>query len=307
MTFAAPGWLVAAVLVPALALAVLRTANRRRTAQTLAYSNLTFLVAATGSRVRWERVFGGVAAALVALAGVALAGPHVIAPVPVRDGAVALCIDTSGSMSAGDVAPTRAQAAAAAARSFIDALPSGTQIALLAFASSAAVVFPAGDDRNAAREALDDLPPPNGGTAIGDCLLLAARSLPPVRHRAIVLVTDGVNNAGNDPVDAARQVAAAHIRIFTIGIGTANSGQLIPGTTEEADLDEDALRAIADLGGGAYARAADAATLRAQLDAFARSATIERRPVDLSLPLAVFAACGLALTAGIAYAGGRFP
>jgi Ca-activated chloride channel family protein len=307
MTFAEPAWLLAAVAFPVLALLGLRAATRRRRAQTLAYSDLPFLLAATGTSVRWERVLAAAAATALAMLGLALAGPRVVAPVPVRDGAVALCIDTSGSMSATDVVPTRAQAAVDASRTFIDALPQGTQVALLAFASEAALVFPAGADRAAARDALAQLPPPNGGTAIGDCLLLAARSLPPFRHRAIVLVTDGVNNSGNDPVEAARRIAAQHIAIYTIGIGTAKSGQLIPGTMEEADLDETALRTIAELGGGAYARASDAGTLRARLSGFARSATLERRPVELALPLALAAALGLALTGGIAYAAGRWP
>jgi Ca-activated chloride channel family protein len=307
MTFAQPGWLLAVLLFPLAALIVMRAASRGRHAQTLAYSDLPFLIAATGTTVRWERIFGAVFATALALAGLALAGPRVTLPVPVRDGGVALCIDTSGSMSATDVQPTRAQAALSASRTFLAALPAGTQVAILAFASSAAVIFPPSDDRTAAATALDSLPPPNGGTAIGDCLLLAAQTLPPLRKRAIVLVTDGVNNSGNDPIDAARRIAAEHIAIYTIGIGTANSGQLIPGTSEEADLDEDTLRTIAELGGGAYARASDAATLRSHLADFARSATFERRPVDLAFPLALFAAFALAATGGAAYALGRFP
>jgi Ca-activated chloride channel family protein len=307
MTFAQPGWLALALLLPVAAVLAVQAASRGRRADTLAYSDLPFLIAATGTTMRWERIFGGALAAALALAGLALAGPRVTLPVPVRDGGVALCIDTSGSMSATDVAPTRAEAALAASRRFIEALPAGTHIAILAFASSAAVIFPASDDRTAAAAALADLPPPNGGTAIGDCLLLAARSLPPLRKRAIVLVTDGVNNSGNDPIDAARRIAADRIAIYTIGIGTANSGQLIPGTSEEAELDEDTLRTIADLGGGAYARASDAATLQAQLGDFARSATFERRPVELALPLALIASFGLVLTGLGAYALGRFP
>jgi len=307
MTIAHPGWLVAIVALPLAVLLVTRAASRGRASQTLAYSNLPFLVAATGTSRRWERLFGGALALALAVLGLALAGPRVVLPVPVRDGAVALCVDTSGSMSATDVLPTRAQAALGAGRTFIDALPVGTQVAILAFASSAAVIFPASDDRAAASSALEELPPPNGGTAIGDCLLLAARSLPPLHKRAIVLVTDGVNNSGNDPIDAARRIAADHIAIYTIGIGTANSGQVIPGTSEEADLDETTLRTIADLSGGAYARASDAAMLRTRLGDFARSATFERRPVDLAFPLALLAALALAGTGAAAYALGRFP
>ncbi|MFN2461224.1 MAG: hypothetical protein ABR591_11125, partial [Candidatus Velthaea sp.] len=81
----------------------------------------------------------------------------------------------------------------------------------------------------------------------------------------------------------------------------------IPGTTQEADIDEEALRAMAASGHGAYARAADADALRARLAQLALASTTERRRIDASLPVAI--AGGLlmiAATAG-AFVVGRFP
>jgi Ca-activated chloride channel family protein len=307
MTFAHPVALVVTLVVVALLLGALRLLGRRRSAEALAYSNLAFLEAAAAPRVPWPAILAGAWAFAAACLGVALAGPHLVAPVPVRDGAVALCIDTSGSMSATDVAPTRADAALRAARAFIDAVPDGTRISIVAFASNAIVVMPSSDDKDAVRDALARIPPPNGGTAIGDALAVAAQSLPRVRHRAIVLVTDGVNNQGSDPLAVAPQIGATGTLIDTVGIGTKDSGLLIPGTDEQADLDENALRAVAGAGHGSYARAGDADELAQRLSELARSSTIERRRIDASFPLAIAGGALMILTTLGALGLGRFP
>ena len=287
MTFTHPLAIVVTLAVVGAAFGLLRALVRGRATDAFAYSNLAFLEAAVRPRFPWGRILAGVWLSALACMGIALAGPHVVAPVPVRDGAVALCIDTSGSMRTSDVEPTRAAAAVHAARAFIDGVPDGTRIVIVAFASSASVIAPASEDKDAARAALDQLPPPNGGTAIGDALALAARSLPPVRRRAIVLVTDGVNNAGSDPLQVAQTLGQSGISIDTVGIGTQGSGMLIPGTSQEADLDEGALREIATSAHGAYARAIDAASLERRLSDLATASTRENRRVDLSFPLAI--------------------
>ncbi len=245
-------------------------------------------------------------AGIVAL-GAALAQPRFVATVPVRGGAVVLCVDTSGSMRATDVEPTRSDAAANAVRAFIDAVPDGTRLGIVAFASAAGVVQPLTADKDALRDAVGRIPPPNGGTAIGDALLAAARLLPPSGRRAIVLVTDGVNNLGSDPLSVAPQIGASGIEIDTIGIGTNDSGQFVPGTDVEASIDEDALRQIASTAHGAYARATDAGALRSRLAALANSTTREKRRIDASLPLAVAGGAIVAFALGAGLLAGRFP
>ena len=198
-------------------------------------------------------------------------------------------------------------AALRAARAFIDGVPDGTRISIVAFASSAAIIMPSSDDKDAVRDALARIPPPNGGTAIGDALAVAARSLPPVRHRAIVLVTDGVNNQGSDPLTVAPQIGQTGTIIDTVGIGTSGSGLLIPGTAEEADLDEAALRAVAQAGHGAYARTGDADALAKRLSDIAHDSTIERRRIDASFPLAIAGGAIMILATFGAFGLGRFP
>jgi Ca-activated chloride channel homolog len=307
VSLAHPVWLVAGVVVAALFLWAAHAASQRAAAAALAYTNLAFFESATRQRVDPALAIALAAALGITALGAALAGPRFTALVPVRGGAVVLCVDTSGSMRATDVQPTRADAAAAAVRAFVDNVPDGTRLAIVAFAAGAGVVAPLTDDKDAVRDAIARIPPPNGGTAIGDALAAAARELPKSGRRAIVLITDGVNNLGIDPLAAAQQIGASGIEIDTVGIGTNDSGQLVPGTDQAATMDEDALRQLASSARGAYARANDAGTLRSRLAALANSTTREKKRIDVALPLAVGggAVVILALAGGIL--AGRFP
>jgi Ca-activated chloride channel family protein len=306
MSFAHPGYIAIATLC-ALAFALLyRALERRRSQQTIAYTNLPFLLAAAAPRKWPRRLLLGVWVAAVALLVLALSGPRVRAMVPSLGGSVVLCVDTSGSMTAGDVAPTRAQAALAAMKAFIDRAPAHTAIGIISFATDAQVLAQPTRDRDQIQNALDAIPAPNGATAIGDALALARRILPATGARAVVLITDGENNAGADPMGAARALGAAHIPLYTIGIGT-NSGALIPGTLQTAGIDEDALRAYAAATGGAYSRADDAVQLREALARLGRSTSMHRANVDVSLPAALAGGALMALTFLAGLAAGRYP
>ncbi len=307
MSIAHPLWLLLGVALAAAFLWAARSAARRASASALAYSDLAFFESATQRGFDPARAIALACAAGIVALGSALAGPRFVANVPVRGGAVVLCVDTSGSMRATDVVPSRADAAAAAVRAFTDGVPDGTRLAIVAFSSGAGVVQPLTDDKDAVREAIGRIPPPNGGTAIGDALAAAARQLPPSGRRAIVLITDGVNNLGVDPLQAAQQIGANGIEIDTVGIGTNDSGQLVPGTNIDATIDENALREIASSGHGAYARANDAGTLRAHLAALANSTTTEKKRIDASLPLAVAGGFVVVLALAGGVLAGRFP
>lgn len=307
MTFAHPWFVVLAIVVAAAFVAIVVASARRSRKAALAYSDLAFLESAIGRAPPWTALFAAAWVLGILAAGGALARPSIMATVAVHDAAVVLCIDTSGSMASTDVAPTRSEASREAALAFINGVPDGTRIGLVAFSAAAFPLGPLSADRDIARDALSRLPEPNGGTAIGDALAAAAHLLPPGGRRAIVLVTDGVNNAGSDPLTIASEIGAQGISIFTIGIGTNGSGELIPGTDENAELDEDALRSIAASGNGTYARVGDAAALQERLGSLARSTIVERRRVDLTVPCTI-AAGVLAFGATLgALALGRFP
>ena len=306
MTFERPAWLIAGLIVAALFSWLYLRAEKRKTANDLAYSNVEFLTEAIRPR-KWipATLRIAVMAALV-LAAIGLGGPQLTLPVLARDGSVFICIDTSGSMQSTDVQPTRADAAKAAARAFIDETPPGIKIGLISFATSASLIQPLSSDKDAVRAAMDEIPAPNGATAIGDALKLAAQQLPPAGHRVVVLITDGVNNSGEDPQQMSVYLGTHHVPVYTIGIGTPN-GDVIPGTGEQASIDEDALRAYAAASGGVYARVDTASQLRETLSRLGRVTSVERRRVSAE---PAFLAAGFAVLLATTLTGlalGRYP
>ncbi|MBV9149509.1 MAG: VWA domain-containing protein [Candidatus Eremiobacteraeota bacterium] len=305
--FSRPIVLLAALALTALCFFAYRALNGRRATNVLAYTNIDFFVRATQPRSWPQIALVGAFTLAAALLWGALAGPHLTAALPAKDAIVIVCIDTSGSMSSTDVQPTRWDAARNATRAFIERLPSGTKVGVITFSSNANLIQAPTADRDAARAALDRVPAAGGATAIGDALTLASQELPASGHRAVVLMTDGVNNRGEDPLQAANALAARHVPIYTVGIGTNDSGMLIPGTAEPAQLDEDALRAIAQAAGGAYARVSDAEGLKTALAHLGSSTTFERRRIDASLPFALGGGVLLLATILTSLAAGRFP
>ncbi|HEY1656539.1 MAG TPA: VWA domain-containing protein [Candidatus Tumulicola sp.] len=280
--------------------------QRRATAHDLAYSNVAFFVEAARTRAWIPRALQVLWIAALASALLAISGPHLNLPVPARDGRVFICIDTSGSMASTDVAPTRAAAARAAARAFIAETPPGTKIGIVAFSGGAEIVQPLSADHAQVAQALDDVPLPNGATAIGDALQTAARNLPAQGHRVVILITDGVNNAGVDPNEVAQWLGAHHVPVYAVGIGTP-SGGLIPGTNDVATIDEDALRQYASSSGGAYARAENATQLRDALARLGRVTSMERKNVDAALGFALAGAFGMLVAFVAGFGLGRYP
>ncbi|MHB8146974.1 MAG: vWA domain-containing protein [Vulcanimicrobiaceae bacterium] len=306
MSFEHAWRLVPCLLVAASLLWLLDRAQRREHADALVYSDIDFLTHAVRARAWIPRAMRALVVAGVALLALAAAGPRLLLPVPVHDGYAFICIDTSGSMQSTDVAPDRADAAKSAARAFIEQAAPGTHIGIISFATAASIVQPLTTDRAQAIGALADVPYPNGATAIGDALRLAAQALPPSGHRVIVLITDGVNNTGTDPAVMAQWLGAHHIPVYTVGIGT-NNGSIIPGTTEQATIDEQALRAYANESGGAYARAGDAAQLEDVLARLGRIVSLERQPVDVALPAALLGGGALLIVLLALLGLGRVP
>jgi Ca-activated chloride channel family protein len=226
---------------------------RRRKPIGARYSSLSLVRAAVprSSRIRRHLPFGLFVLSLGSLI-VALARPAAIVSVPAGQTTIILAIDVSGSMCSTDIAPTRLEAAEAAAASFIQSQGSRTQIGIVAFAGFAEMIQPPTTDQNALLDALRSLQT-GRATAIGSGILRSIDAIseidasvapsvdeengdtepPPVPKGAyapdiIVVLTDGVSNAGPAPVDAAQQAADRGIRVYPIGFGTANAGGLEP-------------------------------------------------------------------------------
>jgi Ca-activated chloride channel homolog len=178
----------------------------------------------------------------------------------------------------------------------------GDRVGLILFGSQAYLQAPLTFDRRTVRTWLDEARIGIAGknTAIGDAIGLALKRLRqrPAQSRVLILVTDGANNGGEiDPLTAARLAAEEGVKIYPIGIGaspeqTGSKGML--GLNPSLDLDEPALKAIAQTTGGQYFRAHDGAELQAikqtldQLEPVAQQPT-QARPTQAlySGPLAL--------------------
>jgi Ca-activated chloride channel family protein len=233
------------------------------------------LATVTGNNAR------GVTPWLLALAWLSLlaavARPQWIGPPQAqqRSGrALMLAVDLSGSMRTGDMqlagqAVSRFGAVEAIAGDFISRR-SGDEMGLILFGSQAFLVTPLTFDLSAVRAQLQGAAVGLAGseTAIGDAIAVAVKRLAalPAQARVLVLLTDGVNNAGSiTPREAARAAKAAGVRIYTIGIGATR--MRVPGffgsqlVNPSADLDAVMLTAIATQTSGRFFRATDSQQL----------------------------------------------
>lgn len=289
MTFGDPWVLLALPAAVAAVLAAARISARRSRAPSLRHADVPFAVAAARPAALPEAFFTAIWSLSAVALVLAAAAPAILVQVPVHRVRIVAAIDTSGSMAASDLRPTRAAAAAAALRRFVAGAPPGAAIGLVTFSGRAQTLLAPTRDPRAVDQAIAAIPAPNGATAIGDALDLSGRLLGPSGPREILLMTDGVSNRGRDPIAVAARLGAHGIRIEVVGIGTA-AGAPMPGTTELAGFDESALRAYAASTRGRYASAATAHRLDADAAALARVAGYEQRSVPIGAALVLAAA-----------------
>jgi Ca-activated chloride channel family protein len=213
---------------------------------------------------------------LVAFAAliVALARPQVVsvdAKTETTKGIdIVMAIDVSSSMLAKDLKPNRLVALKEVASEFIKDR-SSDRIGLVVYAGESYTKTPITSDKNIALQSLREIN--NGiledGTAIGMGLATSVNRLKDSKalSKVIILLTDGINNAGFiEPKTAADLALEYYIKVYTIGIGT-NGNAISPigynpdGTyrygMRQVEIDEELLKEIASLTGGQYFRATD--------------------------------------------------
>jgi Ca-activated chloride channel homolog len=204
---------------------------------------------------------------------------------------IVVCLDASGSMAAEDFRPRNRFAVAKDLIGDFIAHRVDDRIGIVIFGARAATRVPITYDRDVAQAILDKAQVGENGdaTAIGSAIATAVNRLrtSKSRNRVVILVTDGVNNSGSiEPLTAAQIAAKEGIKIYTIGVGSRGpvpipikrqdpfTGEIV--TTYQvvrADIDEEALAAIAKITGGEYFRATTAKTMS---DVLARIDTLEK-------------------------------
>ena len=256
MSFAAPIWLAALALVP-VAIAAAVWAARRPRRYAVRFPATATVRAALDATSSWRRHLpAAFALAAIAALALALARPRVSYSAPVNEASVMLVSDESGSMASTDVQPTRLAAAEAAANTFIDRLPANAKVGAVAF-STTPNTAQAPETNHAAARAVIDSQSAGGGTATGDALALALRLLHAGQTKhppsAIVLLSDGAANAGEDVSTVARQAKTDKVPIYTVALGTPNGTLPNPdpfGPPVAVPPDPQLMAQIAQLSGG---------------------------------------------------------
>lgn len=337
MSYLSPDMLWLAILLPLQALAYVWLLRRRRKSA-VRLSHLGVVKQALDRANGWRRhVPPLMLLAAFALIVIALARPTAPVVLPAMQQTVMLAVDVSGSMQAPDVAPSRIRASQEAARHFVDRLPRDVRIGLVAYADTAQLVQPPTMQRHDVLAAIDRLQL-QGGTAIGEGIVVALAALfpdgdfemeslgmtrripasahglrkatpsPPVppgsdRSAVIVLLTDGQNTMGPDPVAAAQIAASRGIKVYTVGFGTRDGEVTGPeGWTVRVKLDEDTLRQVASLTRGQYFRAANGTELAKVYEGLQGRLVIERKHTEVTALFAGSAALLLIAGAGLSVA-----
>lgn len=300
LSFLAPGRLALLILPLALAAGyVLLAARRRRYA--LRFTTVAMLDKVAPDKPGWKRhltALGLILAVVVATVGFA---KPVIAGEVVRDSKlVVLAIDTSISMMATDVPPSRVDAARDAAGVFLDSVPEGVSVGVVGFDGNARLLIPPTTNLEGVRGVIDRAIQTGNlgeGTAIGEAVFLgidaiessaganpedeAAESGEPAG--TIVLLSDGDNTMGRPNDEAASAARAAGIPVHTIAFGT-DSGTIddpIAGNVP-VPVNEAALEQLAHQTDGQALTAATADQLSDVYEGLGESVSVESEQVEIS-------------------------
>lgn len=267
-------WLLL-LLIPVIALAVGYVFLQvRRRHYAVSFTNVDLLSSVAPKQPGWRRhVPAAAVGAALALLVVGLAQPTQDVPTSSESRIVMLAIDTSASMQATDVAPSRLEAAVEAATTFVDEMPSDIEVGLISFSSTAQLDVAPTLDHDAVTASLGQLQP-SGGTASGDAIVGSLRAIQLARSAAgvpsggagqsasIVLLADGDQQSGASLESAATLAKREGVPVSTITFGTADGTvTLSNGLVVPVPPDPVAMAAVAQLTGGQAFDAASAAEL----------------------------------------------
>ena len=208
-------------------------------------------------RKRWQRHLP-IALLLASLAALGLAAgrPHVERDVPYARTSIILALDVSGSMCATDVKPNRLTVAQQATREFVENQPDDVRMGLVVFSGFAELAVPPTTERSELIATIDSVTT-GRGTAIGSAMLKGLDAIAEVNPAVapvgdiyaleddpaptapggqvpregdyvpdiIVLLTDGRNTRGIEPLDAVPHAVERRVRVYTIGFGTTEPAE----------------------------------------------------------------------------------
>jgi Ca-activated chloride channel family protein len=356
------GWALVGLLIIPIAIAIYVWMQRRKRKYAVQYASLSLIREARPGSSRWRRhvPFALLLASVAALV-FALARPETTVSVPEGRTSIILALDVSRSMCSTDVDPNRLAVAQEAAQKFVDGQPNGTRLGIVAFAGTSQILVAPTTDKERLHTAIADLTT-SIGTAIGNALLTSIDALAEVNSRIapstldvnatagsqlpkgsyepdiIVLLTDGANTRGVEPLVAAEQAVDRRVRVYTIGFGTTSPGPLVctseqlgggipfgdqfggpvavgpggPGgvgavPNQFVDIDEPTLNGVAEMTGGEYYRAENADQLVGVFDDLPQRVVRQDERREISSYFVLLGALLVTVAFGLSMWWNRYP
>ena len=287
LSFIHPEALILLAGLPILYLFYLSAAKKRKQAA-MKFSSLGLVRKAAGNKGRWrQNILFYMNILLIVVLLVAIADPHIPLKQTKEGVNVVLAIDVSGSMTAEDYKPSRIEAAKLASKTLIEDLKTQDHVGIVIFESGATTAAYLTKLKERAMDKLSAVKAKQGKTAIGDGLALAVDMVTsiPNKKKLVILLSDGVNNAGViSPKESIGYAKDEDIQVYTVGLGS-NGKTVIGydwfGNPQYAELDEKLLQEIAKSTGGEYFKAVDDETLNEIYDSL--SEKIKREKEDTSI------------------------
>lgn len=295
MTFEWPLMFLSLLIVPALVAGYFELLKSRRR-QAAALGTMGMAQSSSRKPLGWRRhVPPAIFLVAIALLLASLTRPHV-GGLPRREGTVILAFDVSSSMRADDLEPTRMEAAKEAALAFVEKQPATIQIGLVAFGDGGITVQRPTNVKEDVEAAIKRLAP-EGGTSLGEGMKASIEAISGKAiflneaalegdlegvdigyfgSAVIVMLTDGENTSRFDPLIMAQIATNAGVRMFPIGIGSADGATIeIDGFQVATALNEELLQEIATITGGTYYVAEDAEALARVYDGIDLRLTVD--------------------------------
>lgn len=352
-------WYLVLLFIIPLIIAMYIWIQRRKRRYAVPYSSLMLIRQALPKRSHWRRhlPFALFLFALTCLI-IALARPAAQIEVPLSRTTIILALDVSRSMCATDVSPNRLSVAQEAAIAFIKNQVAGTQIGIVAFGGFAEIIVSPTRDKEILQEAVTNLTT-SRGTAIGSATLKSIDAIAEINTAVapsglnlgdeasdpetelatyqpdiIVLLTDGANTRGPDPLSAAQQAANRKVRVYTIGFGTTKFTEMVctqrqlgvDAFSEDFGrrsgggfgggggnfqrflfIDEPTLQAVADITGGEYYRAENTDQLYEVFLNLPSQIILQMENLEISVFFSALAAIFTLLAISLSLLWNRFP
>lgn len=262
-------WILLCLLIIPLLLYTYKKIIKKKKRDAIKFSNIKFITSALGDTKKSKRndILFYLSLLVVALMIIGFANPHIPLKQTKEGVNIVLVMDVSGSMQASDYAPTRLEAAKSSAEILLSSLQEKDQVGIVLFESGATTAAYLSPYKDKVIEKLRSIAPKQGQTAIGDGLALGidmASSIPN-KKKVVILLSDGVNNAGVISPDEAIIFAKNNkIQVYSIGMGS--EGKVVLGydwfgNPQYAELDEATLQKIAVETGGKYFKSVNDKTL----------------------------------------------